>query len=122
MKKSILFYLLILFFACNNSSDNKATKETSNSKSDSINMKSLFELSPLTIFDATTEGLDASGKSDLLKKGESDSWKIIDESETKLIVKSKQPSSEVTLYFLKNKENSDGLLLISTLPTCLNPE
>lgn len=77
---------------------------------DYIDIKSLFSLSPLSIFDGTTDGLSLSGKNDLLKKGESTSWKIIDKNKTKLAIQSKPPSSEVTLYFLKYKNNLDGVL------------
>ena len=120
MKKSILFYLSILLFACNQPSNNTSNNNTSDDtskttdkepeKKESINIKSLFSLSPLTIFDGTTEGLSLSEKNDLIKSGESASWKIADENKTKLTIQSKQPSSEVTLRFLKNKDNSDGLL------------
>lgn len=77
---------------------------------DYIDMKTLFSLSPLSVFDDTTEGLTSAEKNELLKKGESDTWKIIDESTTKLTIQCKQPSSEVTFHFLKNKDNPDGLL------------
>ena len=127
MKKIVLFHLIILLFACSQSSENNAKGDTSketgleskteketvkeeDSNGESIDMKSFFSLSPLSIFDETTEGLDLSEKNDLLKKGESTSWKIIDESKTKLAMRSKDPSSEVTLRFLKNKDNLDGLL------------
>ena len=115
MKKLTIFFLSILLFACNQSTNNSTTNATSKTtdkepkKDDSIDMKTFFSLSPLSIFDETTEGLDLSEKNDLLKKGESASWKIVDESKTKLAIRSKHPSSEVTLRFLKNKDNLDGL-------------
>ena len=77
---------------------------------DYINMKSLFSLSPLSIFDGTTDGLNHSEKNDLLKKGESASWKIMDKNKIKLAIQSKTPSSEVTLHFLMYKNNLDGVL------------
>ena len=77
---------------------------------DYINMKSLFSLSPLSIFDGTTDGLNHSEKNDLLEKGESASWKIMDENMIKLAIQSKTPSSEVTLHFLMYKNNLDGVL------------
>lgn len=52
--------------------------------SENVDMKALFSLSPLSIFDETTEGLSLSEKNDLLKKGASDSWEIADEDKTKL--------------------------------------
>lgn len=110
MRKTILFHLIILLFACNQSSENNTKTNASKEYDDYIDMKSLFSLSPLSIFDETTEGLSLSGKNDLLKKGESASWKIIDESKTKLAIQSKHPSSEVSLHFFKNKDSLDGLL------------
>lgn len=79
-----------------------------------IDIESLFSLSPLSVFDQTTNGLNLSEKNDLLKKGESHSWKIMNRSKTKLAIQSKPPSSEVTLYFLKNKNNLDGLFFAET--------
>lgn len=117
MKKPIIFFLSISLFACNRSSNTSTTADTPKTtekepkSDDPIDMKTLFSLSPLSIFDETTEGLDLSEKDDLLEKGESTSWKIVDESKTKLAIRSKHPSSEVTLRFFKNKHNSDGVLL-----------
>ena len=117
MKKTILLHLIILLFACNQSSENNTKSDTSKETGleSNIDMKSLFSLSPLSIFDETTEGLNLSEKNDLLKKGESASWKIIDESKTKLTIRSKHPSSEVALRFLKNKDNLDGLLFATVV-------
>ena len=86
--------------------------DSSKKDDDYIDMKSLFSMSPLSIFDKTTEGLSLSEKNDLLKKGESASWKIMDKNNTKLALQCKNPcrESEVTLYFLKNKNNLDGVL------------
>ena len=117
MKKPIIFFPSISLFACNRSSNTSTTADTPKTtekepkSDDPIDMKTLFSLSPLSIFDETTEGLDLSEKDDLLEKGESTSWKIVDESKTKLAIRSKHPSSEVTLRFFKNKHNSDGVLL-----------
>ncbi|QWX85409.1 hypothetical protein H0I23_07145 [Cellulophaga sp. HaHaR_3_176] len=116
MKKSLFFLLSILLFACNQPS-NKSTSDSTlkiigeePEKIESIDIKSLFSLSPLTIFDETTEGLSFSEKNDLIKNGESASWRIADENKTKLAIQGKQPLSEVTLRFFKSKDNSDGLL------------
>ena len=122
MKKSILFHLVILLFACNPSGENntEGTESASEAGNDpieekgsngaSIEMKTLFSLSPLSIFDSTTEGISDSEKEELIKKGESATWKIIEENKTKLTIHCKNPSSQVTLRFLKNKDNSDGVL------------
>lgn len=125
MKKLLIYFPLLLLFACNPSNDGDSgnaseEEETGTSKSedleistgsdDHIDMKSLFTLSPLSIFDETTEGLALAEKNDLLQKGESDSWKITDEGKTKLTIQCKSPSSEVTLHFFKQTANSDGML------------
>lgn len=121
MNQLTAFFLFILLFACNLSSNTRPTIDASKSmeiapeNEVSIDMKALFELSPLSIFDETTEGLDLSEKNDLLKKGESISWKIVEESETKLVIRSKQPSSEVTFRFFKYKDNPDGVLLVEVV-------
>lgn len=125
MKKLLIYIPLLLLLACqqSNGGDNETaskTDEEKNSKSEDldsskesenhIDMKSLFELSPLSIFDETTEGLALSEKTDLLQKGESATWKITDESKTKLAIQCKHPSSEVTFFFFKYRDNSDGIL------------
>lgn len=114
MKKVILFHLIILLFACSSTKKNLAVPKTDAfdipMNNDGIDMKSLFELSPLSIFDLTTEGISASEKEELLKKGESVSWKIIEENKTKLKIECKYPSSKITFYFLKNSDNLDGVL------------
>ncbi len=133
MKKTILFHLIILLIACNQSNDNKAKNDVSKDKDlkpntetesineeeinsdtkkmhDDIDMKSLFSISPIAIFDETTEGLSPTEKYELLNKGESGAWKIIEENKTKLTIKHKDPSSKVTFYFFKNKNNKDGVL------------
>lgn len=129
MKKLLIHIPLLLLFACQQSNDsdsetastieeNTSTSEdvdSSKGSGDHIDMKSLFELSPLSIFDETTEGLTSSEKTDLLEKGESASWKITDESKTKLAIQCKYPSSEVTLFFFKNNDNLDGVLFASTM-------
>jgi len=126
MKKALLFPLMILLFACNQSCDTNVTSDSSKNKGaepttekapveptktgqrdspikdgDYIAVKSLFRMSPLTIFDETTEGLTLAEKNDLLEKGESATWKITDESKTKLAIQSKELPSKITLRFLK---------------------
>lgn len=127
MKKPLIPFLFILLMACNPSNDTTKTNDANTTNDTSkttevepkteapdaaayIDMKSLFSLSPLSIFDETTEGLSVSEKNDLIQKGESAAWKITDESKTKLAIRSKQPSSEVTLHFFKNKANLDGVV------------
>jgi len=114
MKKAILFHLIILVFACSSTKKNLAVSKTDafdiSMNNDSIDMKSLFELSPISIFDLTTEGISSSEKEELIKQGESVSWKIIEENKTKLSIQCKYPSSEITFYFLKNRDNLDGVL------------
>ncbi len=129
MKKLLIYIPLLLLFACQQATDGdneaaSAEKENtstsgdldnSNESGDHIDMKSLFELSPLSIFDETTEGLTSSEKTDLLEKGESATWKITDESGTKLAIQCKHPSSEVTLSFFKNSNNLNGVLFASIM-------
>lgn len=125
MKKLLIYFPLLLLFACHQSNGGDSggateEKEMGGSKSgdtdsstesnDHIDMKSLFSLSPLSIFDETTEGLTLTEKTDLLQKGESASWKITDESKAKLSIQCKSPSSEVTLYFFKHTDKPDGVL------------
>jgi len=130
MKKLLIYIPLLLLFACQQSTDGdngdaskteeektsdiEQTKsgdiDSSKGNEDHIDMKSLFRLSPLSIFDETTEGLALSEKTDLLQKGESATWKITDESRTKLTIQCKHPSSEVTLFFFKHRVNLDGVL------------
>lgn len=84
--------------------------DASKKSPDSTNMKALFSLTPLSIFDETTEGLSLTEKKDLLEKGESATWKLIEEGKAKLVVRCKYPFSEVTFYFFQNKDNQDGVL------------
>ena len=79
----------------------------------SIDVKSLFKLSPLSIFDGTTEGLTAKEKEALIKKGEAKSWKIIDETKTKLEIKGSSDDA-ITLCYFKYKNNPGGLLGVET--------
>lgn len=136
MKKTLIFFLLPLLFACNQSSGNDTMNntwkttikqpkhealtnldspktgsfDTSKKSADSTDMKVLFSLTPLSIFDETTEGLSLTEKKDLLEKGESATWEIMEEGKTKLLIRCKYPFSEVTFYFFQNKDNQDGVL------------
>lgn len=127
MEKTILFSLIVLLFACGQSNknpennkaptDEKITTDIKD-KSEEINsnntsIRSLFTLSPLSIFDKTSVGMSASEKETLLQKGKSESWEIINEANTKLIIKGLE-SDVVKLYFLKNKNDSNGLLAVET--------
>ncbi len=124
----MLLTLILVLIACNPSKENNGktnTVEEEKLESEAkkqlvaeeikIDIKALFQLSPLSIFDDTTEGLSLSEKNDLLEKGESDTWKIIEESETKLIIRCKYPSSEVTFRFLHKKDSLDGLLFATVV-------
>lgn len=130
MKKVLLFHLIILLFACNHSSENNTENVNSNetaikpttdkelnneeeSNGESIAMKSLLRLSSLSIFDKTAAGITSSEKEALIEKGKSESWEIIEETKTKLVIKGLDTDA-VQLYFLKNKNNSDGLLAVET--------
>ncbi len=130
MKKALLFHLIILLFACNHSSENNTENVNSNetaikptpdkepnheeeSNGESIDMKSLLRLSTLSIFDKTAAGITSSEKEALIEKGKSESWEIIEETKTKLVIKGLDTDA-VQLYFLKNKNNSDGLLAVET--------
>ena len=73
-------------------------------------MKSLFRLSPISIFKETSLDLNSAEKEVLLQKGKSTSWEIIDESKSKLVIKAKENNDAVKLYFLKNRKNTDGML------------
>lgn len=130
MKKLLLYFTLLMLFACGQSNDGDSQNaseekdigtsqsgdvDSSTGGDEQIDMKSIFEMSPLSIFDETTEGLVPSEKKDLLEKGESASWKITDEGKAKLTIQCKSPSSEVALYFFKHADNSDGVLFASVM-------
>ncbi len=87
--------------------------DATKSNAESIGMKPLFELSPLSIFDETVTGLSSSEKKNLLQKGKSESWEITKETQTKMVIKG-EGNDLVKLYLLKNKKNSDGLLAVET--------
>lgn len=122
MKKVNLFCLLILLlFACSDKSNENGTETTTDKKlskdedsnTEYVDIKTLFKLSPLSIFDKTAEGLTSSEKENLLKKGKSKSWKIIDLAKSKLTLQGSL-NDEVKLYALKYKNNPDGLLAVET--------
>ena len=80
-----------------------------------MDMKTLFKLSPLSIFDETAAGLSTSEKETLTKKGKSESWEITQESPSKLIIGATDRSDdEVKFYFLKNSKNAGGQLAVET--------
>lgn len=130
MQKAILFYLIILLLACSQASEKSTKSVNSNateiksttdkepnkdedSNGEAIDVKALLKLSPLSIFDKTATGLTSSEKEALIEKGKSESWEIIDETKTKLVING-FGTDAVELYFLKNKNNSDGLLAVET--------
>ncbi len=78
-----------------------------------INIKSLLNLSPTSIFDGTAAGINEVEKNALFQKGKSASWEIMEETETRLAIKG-EGNDVVKLYFLKNKYNADGLLAVET--------
>ena len=117
MKKLIIFSLSILLCTCNQSSNNNGTTNDDSKttykeskKDDFPDVKTLFSLSPISIFNETTKGINASEKEDLLKKGKSTSWEIIGDTKSKLIIKANENDDEVKLYSLKNKNNTNGIL------------
>ena len=130
MRKAILFPLIILLVVCNQSCEKNTKSSNSNvteiesstdkepgkdeaSNDEPIEVKSLFRWSPLSIFDETVAGLTSSEKEDLIEKGKSESWEIIDETKTKIGFKATE-NDVLKLYFLKYKHNSDGLLAVET--------
>lgn len=127
MKKVFLFLFTTILLACNQPTtqntnttnqeeSNKSEEKNTTKKSDlSISMMSLFELSPLSIFDETTDGLSLSEKNDLIKNGKSTAWNLINKSNSRLSIQNQDKSSEVNFHFFKNKNNSDGLFFASIL-------
>ncbi|WP_165749034.1 hypothetical protein [Cellulophaga sp. Z1A5H] len=116
MRKLIFLVLIGIFSATGYSQTKRANEKIIESaKSDSQNnsykdIKSLFRWSPLSIFDETTEGLESSEKEELLKKGESAYWKIMEATNTKLVINHIHNGDRVTLRFFKHKDSLDGVL------------
>lgn len=73
----------------------------------------IFTKASISIFDYTTEGISIEEKNDLLKKGESKSWKIVSKSDKKIVIDCKYPSSQVILFLLE-KQNGSPLLVSYT--------
>lgn len=130
MKKITLFYLLISLFACSKSGEKSATDnkqnvpetETTTDKKtekdegesmESIDMKSLFRLSPLSVFENTTDGLTSTEKETLIKDGKSESWEITEETNSRLALNS-VTNAAVELHYFKHKNSTDGTLGITT--------
>ena len=66
MKKTILYFIIIGLFACNQSNENQSNENQSNENQENqvkndalLDMDSLFSLSPLSIFDETTDDMDS---------------------------------------------------------------
>ena len=124
MKKVILFQLLILLFACSQSSDKNAKDDNSNSSGEEttateeqgkdLSMESLFKLSPLSVFENTTEGLSSAEKESLIKDGKSESWEITEKTKTRLTMNSSS-NDAVELHYFKNKNSPGGTLGVTTL-------
>lgn len=122
MKKVILFLLTITLFSCNQNTNqntnstnqsepSKPEEKPTDEKGDpSISMTSLFELTPTSVFDETTDGLTPSEKSDLIKNKKSSTWELIEKSNTNLTIQSQDKSSEVNFYFFQNKNDANGFL------------
>lgn len=130
MKKAILFYLVFLLVACSKSDQKKATDKnqnvtgtetTTDKKSDkdedssmeSVGMKSLFRLIPLSVFENTTGGLTSAEKEALIKDDKSDSWEVTEENNTRMALNSSS-NDAVELHYFKNINSSGGTLGIKT--------
>lgn len=74
----------------------------------------LFDRTPASIFDHTTEGISLEEKNDLISKGETENWKITAKSDKMLEIKCKHPSSQIT-FFLLERQNSSPLMMSYTL-------
>lgn len=131
MKKAILFHLVILLFACSNSGEKSATDKNQNvtgtettadkksekdeeSSIESVGMKSLFRLSPLSVFENTTGGLTSAEKESLIKDDKSESWEVTEENNTRMALNSSS-NDAVELHYFKNINSSGGTLGITTI-------
>ena len=131
MKKAILFHLFILLFACSKSGKKSATHNNQNvtgtettmdkkpekdegPSMESIDMKSLFRLSPLSVFENTADGLTSAEKEALIKDGKSESWEITEETNTRMALNSSS-NDAVELHYFKNKNPSGGTLGITAV-------
>lgn len=131
MKKVILFHLFILVFACSKSGEksatdnkpnvtgtetktDKKTKKDEGSSMESIGMKSLFRLSPLSVFENMTDGLTIAEKEALIKNGKSESWEVTEETNTSMALNSSS-NDAVELHYFKNKNSSGGTLGITAV-------
>ena len=127
MKKVILFQLIILLFACsktnekNTKSDDLNATETESttdkgedSNGESIDMESLFRLSPLSVFENTTDGLTSAEKEVLIKDGKSKSWEVTEKTNTRMALNSSS-NDAVELHYFESKNSSGGTLGITTL-------
>lgn len=76
-----------------------------------VDMRSLLGLCPISIFENTVSGMTDTGKKNLVKNGQSDFWKITEETSTTMILEGEE-NDPVKLYFLKYQNSSDGLLAV----------
>ncbi len=131
MRKAILLHLFILLFACGKSDKKSATDNNQNatgtetttdkkpekqegSSMESIDMKSLFRLSPLSVFENSTDGLTSAQKEALIKVGKSESWEVTEETNSRMALNSSS-NDAVELHYFKNKNSSGGTLGITTI-------
>jgi hypothetical protein len=131
MKKAILFHLVILLFACSKSDkksviDNNqnvtGTEITIDNKPEkgeglimeSVDMKSLFRLSPISVFENTTNRLTSDEKEALIKGDKSESWEVTEETNTRMSLNSSS-NDVVEFHYFKNKNFSGGSLGIITI-------
>jgi hypothetical protein len=76
-----------------------------------VDMRSLLSLCPISIFENTVSGMTDAGKKNLVKNGQSDFWKITEETNTTIILEGEE-NDPVKLYFLEYEDSSDGLLAV----------
>lgn len=131
MKKTILFHLVILLFSCSNSGNKSKTDENKSVTStetttdkkpekgegpsiESIDMKLLFGLSPLSVFENTTDGLTSVEKEALIKNGKSESWEVTETTNTRMALNSSS-NDMLELHYFKNKNSSGGTLGITAI-------
>ncbi|MTB52683.1 M949_RS01915 family surface polysaccharide biosynthesis protein [Lewinella sp. W8] len=126
MKQAMLFSLVILLFACGDSGDQSLTdndqsnpgnemmvdEKAEDPSTEAVDLKTLLKLSPLSVFDRTTEGLTAAEKESLIKAGKSESWEITETTNTRLALNS-LANDAVELHYFKREHSPGGALGIT---------
>ena len=125
MKLSILGIIISLIFSCNNKGEQQKynlnpvadVEETSYKKdqilSEAIDMKTLFNLSPLAVFNHTTDGLNFNEKKELFEKNKSASWEITESKKYSMSLKSVS-NDLINLYHLEKDSKTEVLLVAET--------